>query len=223
MASHTPLPEGTDSIIDDDGASFEEEGDELEQGLPGEDIDDDGGFAGGDDDPSATPDPDTAGSSAAERSGSLSSSAAQQRSVTGEQGATAGDLRQQFTDRVEGLRLQAGDKARDFVQTGKDRATGALDDLVRTVEDAAGELDNRLGSQYGDYARRAAESIGSVSETFKSKDVDALFDDARDLVKKSPSIAIGIAAALGFVVARVVRAGVSDGSADAGGKTAVAG
>ena len=127
-------------------------------------------------------------------------------------GDTSGEARGVFFERIDELRGQASDKARDLAQTGKDRATSALDSLVQTVEDAASEIDEKLGSQYGDYARRAAESIGNFSESFRDKDVDELFNDAREFVKKSPAVAIGAAAALGFVVARLARAGMSEGS-----------
>ena len=113
--------------------------------------------------------------------------------------------------RFDDLRGQATDKARDFAQAGKDRATGALDSLVQTVEDAAAEIDEKLGSQYGDYARRAAAGIGNFSDTFRDKDVDDLFADARALVAKSPAVAIGAAAAIGFVVARLARSGLPEG------------
>jgi len=116
-------------------------------------------------------------------------------------------------NRFDDLRGQATDKARDFAQAGKDRATAALDNLVQTVEDAAAEIDDKLGRQYGDYARRAAQGIGNFSETFRDKDVDALFADARALIAKSPAIAVGTAAALGFVVARLARAGLPEGGA----------
>jgi ElaB/YqjD/DUF883 family membrane-anchored ribosome-binding protein len=122
------------------------------------------------------------------------------------------DAKGLFFERIDDLRGQAGDKARDLAQAGKDRATAALDSLVQTVEDAAAEIDEKLGSQYGDYARRAAEGIGNFSESFRDKDVDQLFSDARALVKKSPAVAIGAAAALGFVVARLARAGLAEGS-----------
>lgn len=130
-------------------------------------------------------------------------------------GGHPADLRATVVDRIGALRGQAGDKARDLAQAGKDRATSALDDVVRMVEDAASEIDGKIGSQYGDYARRAAESIGGYSESFKNKDVDQLFDEARELVKKSPAVAVGIAAALGFVVARIARAGVGELAAPA--------
>jgi ElaB/YqjD/DUF883 family membrane-anchored ribosome-binding protein len=115
-----------------------------------------------------------------------------------------------FFDRVDELRGQAGDKARDLAQAGKDRAASALDSLVQTVEDAASEIDEKLGSQYGDYARRAALGIGNFSDAFRDKDVDELFNDARELVKKSPAVAIGAAAAIGFVVARLARSSVPE-------------
>lgn len=114
-----------------------------------------------------------------------------------------------FTSRVEGLRGQAGDRARDFVATAKDRATSGIDDVVRMIEDAAAEVDGKVGAGYGDYVRRAAGSVSGLSDALKAKDVDTLFADARALVAKSPSVAIGTAAALGFVIARLARAGVA--------------
>ena len=122
------------------------------------------------------------------------------------------DIKGAFFDRVDELRGQATDKARELAQTGKDRAASTLDSLVQTVEDAASEIDEKRGSQYGDYARRTAEHIGGFTDSFRDKDIDALFNDARDFVKKSPAVAIGAAAALGFVVARLARSGMSESS-----------
>ena len=125
----------------------------------------------------------------------------------------AADGKAALLNRFDDMRGQATDRARDFAQAGKDRATSALDSLVQTVEDAAAEIDDKLGAQYGDYARRAAQGIGNFSDSFRDKDVDALFADARALIAKSPAIAVGTAAALGFVVARLARAGLPEGNA----------
>jgi ElaB/YqjD/DUF883 family membrane-anchored ribosome-binding protein len=130
---------------------------------------------------------------------------------------------QSFTDRVDSLRGQANDRARDFVAGAKDRATGSLDDIVRLIEDAASEVDDKVGAQYGDYVRRASSGVSGLSEALKGKDVDALFADANELIRKSPGVAIGAAAAIGFVVARLARAGLGDVAASAtpqGGKAA---
>lgn len=133
------------------------------------------------------------------------------------QAAPAGDATdapaQSFAERVDSLRGQANDRARDFVAGAKARATGSLDDIVRLIEDAAAEVDDKVGAQYGDYVRRASSGVSGLSEALKGKDVDALFADANDLIRKSPGVAIGAAAAIGFVVARLARAGLGDMSA----------
>jgi len=120
---------------------------------------------------------------------------------------------QSFSERVDSLRGQAGDRARDFVAGAKDRATGSLDDVVRLIEDAAAEVDDKVGAQYGDYIRRASSGVSGLSEALKGKDVDALFADANELIRKSPGVAIGAAAAIGFVLARFARAGLGDPAA----------
>lgn len=116
------------------------------------------------------------------------------------------DLREAMLGRIDGLTGLAGDKARELAQAGKDRMTDAIGEIVRMMEDAAQEIDAKVGTQYGDYARRTASSIDGMAQTIKDKDVDALFADARGLITRSPAAAIGVAATLGFVVARIVRA-----------------
>ncbi|UZK70123.1 hypothetical protein OKW76_03460 [Sphingomonas sp. S1-29] len=116
------------------------------------------------------------------------------------------------------LGSQAADKARSFAGDGKAKASGALDEFSRMMSDAADTVDEKLGAQYGQYARSAADQIGGFAETLRDKEVDELLDDARVFVRKSPAIAIGTAAALGFVLARIIKAGV-DGVADASDPT----
>jgi ElaB/YqjD/DUF883 family membrane-anchored ribosome-binding protein len=105
---------------------------------------------------------------------------------------------------------KAGEKAREYATRGKERATGALDELSEMIESVAVTVDERVGAQYGDYVRKAAETVSGVADTLKTKDVDELVDDVRTFVKEKPAIAIGAAAALGFVLTRIARAGSGD-------------
>ncbi|NIJ06839.1 ElaB/YqjD/DUF883 family membrane-anchored ribosome-binding protein [Sphingomonas vulcanisoli] len=113
-----------------------------------------------------------------------------------------------FFDKIEGWRTQGYDKARDYAVQGKERATGALDELLALINDAAAQVDDKIGSQYGDYARRASSGIETFNEALKGKDVDELFTEARDLVAKAPAVAVGTAAVLGFIIARLAKAGM---------------
>ena len=105
---------------------------------------------------------------------------------------------------------RAGDKARDYANTGKDKATDALDGISGLVDDLAKTVDERLGKQYGDYARRAADAVSGAADKLKHKQVDDLVEDTRRFVREKPAIAIGAAAAIGFVLTRLFRSGSSD-------------
>ncbi|WP_380781257.1 hypothetical protein [Sphingomonas sp. R86520] len=128
--------------------------------------------------------------------------------VDGAATSKASDAKQLIKDNASKYGTQAADKARTFAEDGKARAGTALDQLAQLLTDAAGQVDDKLGSQYGGYARTAADSVSTFSEQVKAKDVDQLVDDARELVRKSPGVAVGVAAALGFVVARLVQSGI---------------
>ncbi|WP_294322744.1 hypothetical protein [uncultured Sphingomonas sp.] len=129
-------------------------------------------------------------------------------STSGTTTDTVGSTKQTLKDEASKLSAKATDKARSLADEGKAKATGALDEFSRLMEDAAGTVDEKLGEQYGQYARSAAKAISGFSDGLRGKEVEDLLADAGDFVRKSPAIAIGTAAALGFVLARIVKAGV---------------
>jgi hypothetical protein len=111
---------------------------------------------------------------------------------------------------------QAADKARGLVAQGIERSSEALASVSRLVGDTAAGLDERLGEEYGDYARKAATSIENTANSLAAKDADELIDDTRDFVRKSPGIALAGAAIVGFALARLVKSGLDSGSGDSG-------
>jgi hypothetical protein len=99
---------------------------------------------------------------------------------------------------------------REFAESGKTRASGALDELSKVVSDAADSVDERLGAEYGDYARRASDAVAGLADTLRRKEVDEIYEDVRAAVRKSPAVAVGIAAVVGFTLVRLVKAGLED-------------
>ena len=116
------------------------------------------------------------------------------------------------------LRSQASEKAFAFADQGKEKATSALDELAKVVSDAAATVDEKVGPEYGDYARRAADAVSGVANSLREKDAEALYEDARAFISKSPGIALGAAVVLGFALARIARSAIPESSAkpDAG-------
>jgi hypothetical protein len=104
---------------------------------------------------------------------------------------------------------QAAGKARDFLGQGIERSAEAIANVGKLVGDTAGGLDDRLGEDYGDYARSAAQTLENTANRLASKDPDELIDDTREFIRKSPGIALAGAAIVGFALARLVKSGLS--------------
>ncbi|MBP8233884.1 MAG: hypothetical protein KAY22_16415 [Rhizorhabdus sp.] len=117
--------------------------------------------------------------------------------------------RKAFADTAASFSEQAGSKVKDYTLQGKDRAVEALDNVASLVGDAAEQVSERLGEQYGGYIRQAADAVEGLASNLRDKDADELIDDARNMVRSSPAIAIAAAAAVGFVLARVVKSGLT--------------
>jgi len=181
------LPEGTDTVIE--GAA----------------ITDDSAISTSEDRLLET-DRSTPAASSDAASGSTSSSGGSQQG-----------LAERFRSGREQLSGQAGEKARGLVTQGLERTAEALANVSRMVGDTASGIEERLGAEYGDYARRAAGSIENLANNIAEKDPDELIEDTRNFVRNSPGVALAGAAVVGFVVARLLKSGLapSDGEDDA--------
>ena len=124
--------------------------------------------------------------------------------------ATKDKLVGQVREQVSSLRGQATDRARGFADDGKAKATTLLADVSEVIDEAAQAIDRKFGEDYGDYAHRASTAVSGFADRVRAKTLDDLIDDTRDFVRKSPGIAIGIAAVAGFMLVRLIKTGLDD-------------
>jgi ElaB/YqjD/DUF883 family membrane-anchored ribosome-binding protein len=129
----------------------------------------------------------------------------------GSSGGASGGVTEQLRSQAYALRDQGVDRAREFATGGKTRATDALEELSRVFADTADTIDERLGRDYGEYARKASDAVSGFADTIRNKEVDDIYQDVSNAVRKSPGVALGVAAVVGFALARVVKAGLSEG------------
>ena len=111
----------------------------------------------------------------------------------------------------------AAEKTRGLVGQGLERGSEALANVSKLVGGTAEGLEERLGAEYGDYARKAATAIDDVANKLASKNPDELIDDTRDFVRKSPGVVLAGAAIVGFALARLVKSGLDSGKDRDGG------
>lgn len=129
--------------------------------------------------------------------------AATRDTIKAEASKKAASLKQEAST----LAGQASTKAREAANKGKDKAADAVGSLAKLLEDSAGTVDTKFGKQYGDYARSAASTVAGLATTLDKKDLDELAASTRDMVKKNPAVAVGAAAVIGFVLARLLKGG----------------
>ena len=98
---------------------------------------------------------------------------------------------------------QAKEKAAALAADGKARTVEGISAVSKIVAENATVIDEKLGAKYGDYARGAAKTMDEAAAKLEAKDLGELGEDARQLVRKSPGLAIGIAAAAGFMLSRL--------------------
>ena len=130
-------------------------------------------------------------------------------SSAGTSGSSGGSWTDKLRGSTENLSTQASGKARDLVGQGIERGSEALANVARMIGDTATGLDERLGQEYGDYARRAAASLESTANGLATKDADALMEDTREFIRKSPGVALAGAAIVGFALSRLIKNGLS--------------
>lgn len=129
-----------------------------------------------------------------------------------EAGERAGEYREQAMNKSDDLVGEArayGEKAKtkagDLAVDAKSATSDGIASIGKVIADTAPQIDERLGEQYGDYARSASRTLAETSAKLDAKSVDEIGEDAREFVRKSPGTAIGIAAVAGFLIARLFR------------------
>ncbi len=136
--------------------------------------------------------------------------AAAKRKVTAKPVAPRDNTQQKVRAEMNSLKEKATDTARDAAVRSKERASAAVSGIGKFIRDNAGTIDESAGKNYGDYARRAADAVDNFANKVDAKQVDDIVSDARDFVRKSPAVAIGAAAAIGFAISRLMRSGRDD-------------
>lgn len=96
-------------------------------------------------------------------------------------------------------------KGKELATEGKLKASEGIRSLGQTVAENAHVVDEKLGAKYGDYARSASRTLSETADKLDQKSVDELGEDAREFVRKSPGLAVGMAAVAGFFLSRLFR------------------
>lgn len=121
--------------------------------------------------------------------------------LTSECKTRSGDAR----DKANAFASDAKVKATGYAEDGKAKASQAIVGLSRLIDENAGLIDEKVGAKYGEYVCSASKTLADAGTRLDEKSLDELSEEAREFVRKSPGLAVGMAVATGFVLARLFK------------------
>jgi len=98
----------------------------------------------------------------------------------------------------------------DMAEDTKAGLVRSMDGLVLAAHRIAADIDSVAGAQIGDLARSAADLVGSIQSSLDAKPLAELLEDGQDLIRRQPVLAVGLAVAGGFLLARLAKTAGKD-------------
>jgi len=144
---------------------------------------------------------------------------------------TPGIVAEQAQDTARQVVDQAQQAAGQVTEQAKQHATSQLEsqrertvDTLTTVAQALRKTGDHLREQeqssVGGYVARAADTVESISNHLRTRDVPALLAETQDFARRKPGLFLSSAVALGFIGARFLKSSgqraVAHGSAGSG-------
>lgn len=124
-------------------------------------------------------------------------------STTGEWSEEAKSRSGEACAKAETFAGDAMAMASQYANEGKARASQAIVGISRMIDENASLIDEKVGPRYGEYARTASKSMQDAAAKLDEKSFDELGEDAKEFVRKSPGLAVGMAVAAGYVFGRM--------------------
>ncbi|WP_260923503.1 hypothetical protein [Novosphingobium sp. 9] len=109
--------------------------------------------------------------------------------------------------KADGYAAQAKEKAVDLANEGKTRTSQAIVGLSKLLDDNLDTIDDKVGVRYGDYARSTSQAMKDTAGKLDEKSLEDLGNDAKEFVRTSPVLALGMAMAAGYMIGRVLKKG----------------
>lgn len=119
-----------------------------------------------------------------------------------------GKIARESRERAEEVRERAGEmreRAEARVEEQKHSVAREVRGIVTALRAAADKLDDQEQQPASNYAHRAADFVERFGTTLDRKSVGELMGDLERSTREQPGMALGLAAAAGFLGARFMR------------------
>src|ERR1700716_3308509 len=130
-----------------------------------------------------------------------------------------GDKAQEFGTQAKQAATSLASEANENIKGVLNQKVGVGADLVGHVADsvrAAADTLKQNAPQLAGLVTVAADKIDELSSSVRDKTVDELFKDASDFARRQPAVVFGAAAAVGFLLFRILKVAPSTAASQSG-------
>lgn len=110
-------------------------------------------------------------------------------------------------EKADELLEAASRRGRGLLERQKDATVNELDSVAQALHQTAKELRDKQDATLGPVVEKGAGFVERFSRTLKDHDVRELLSEAQRMLKERPAAGLGVAAAVGFALGRLIRAG----------------
>jgi ElaB/YqjD/DUF883 family membrane-anchored ribosome-binding protein len=126
----------------------------------------------------------------------------------------SGEMRHQVGDKAQALRAQAGEGIRHQLDGRSTQAGQQISSTADAIRRVGGQLHEEGDTGPAQYAERVAEPVERLGRYLTDTDGERLLRDAEQFARRRPWVAVVGGAAVGFLVARFIKASnTGDGAA----------
>lgn len=97
-------------------------------------------------------------------------------------------------------------RGRGLLHRQKQAAVEELSSFAGVMKDAAAKLETTDEARVGTYVRKAADFVDGLSSSLRERDLEDLVHQAEGALRERPAVGLGLSAAAGFVIGRMLRA-----------------
>lgn len=114
--------------------------------------------------------------------------------------------KEEIPEKAEALFEAAKKRGRGLLDRQKRAAVEELSSVAGVMRDAASKFEEKQEEGVGDYVRKAADYVESLSSTLNERDLEDLLHQGENLLRERPALSLGMTAGAGFVIGRFLRA-----------------
>lgn len=113
----------------------------------------------------------------------------------------------EIPEKADELLDAARKRGRGLLERQKEATVRELGSVAEALHEAARKLGENQDEMLAPAVEKGAGLVDRLSKTLKEHDIQDLLGRAQRSLRERPAISLGVAAAIGFAIGRIVRAG----------------